>query len=106
LGDFLANLDGAKVYRSVVHYDRTRVPMGDKHQRDATSFEIFFNASAVLEFDDEGQALLQCGEHCGIDRLTADGGTDGTDRQLVLMERLGEFCNGRSLNLKPGLIDM
>jgi len=107
MDEFLMNLKGVSVYRKSVHFDRTSKPMGDKHQKDATSFEVYLQASAVIEFEDgEGQALLQHGEYCGIDRHTGDGGLEGSDNQTELIQQLEEYCEKNDLVLRPGLIDM
>jgi hypothetical protein len=101
--DFLANLEGVKVYRGTIHVNRTRDPVnGPKHL--ATSFDVYFQATTILDFED-GQALLECGEMCGTDRETEDGDMEGTARQNELFTLVYDFCVGNGLEIKPGFID-
>ena len=103
--DFIANLNGVGVYRGVVYYERSKQPLNGKTKRDATVFDIVYQTSAVLEFGEEGQALLVCGIDCGVDRLTGDGGYEGTRRQELDHEKLLEYCAANDLRLLPGVLD-
>lgn len=104
LGDFLKNIESGKVFRNTVYMNRTRDPVnGPKNL--ATSFDVYFQASAVLDFGEDGLAFLECGELCGIDRETADGNMEGTERQKDLTRELELFCEGNGLSLLPGVID-
>lgn len=105
LDDFITNLVMATPYNGTVYVNRTRTPMGIDNPRKATSFECWFQASTILVFEDGGQALLVCGEHCGIDRKTADASTEGTEEQTRLSEKLLKVCEERSVRLMPGSID-
>ena len=104
IDDFVANLSDADVFRNVVYYERSSRPLNGKTKRDATSFEVYYQTSAVLEFG-EGQALLVCGVNCGVDRLTSDGGTEGTDELNRLHEQLKSYCESKGLRLLPGVLD-
>lgn len=105
--DFLTNLKGGdfRVHRGVVHYNRTSRPMGNCSPKDATSFEVFYQVSAILQFEDGSDSLLEAGELCGIDRTTGDGGPEGTDRQKTLHATVLEFCLFKDLRPMPGVID-
>lgn len=107
LADFLTNLRESKfsVFRNTVYVDRNSVPLNGTSKRDATSFEIFLKASAVLEFGDEGQALLQYGESCGIDRMTVDGEAEGSQRRSSWCDQLTQYCEENNLKILPGIID-
>lgn len=106
LDDFITNLrSAASVYNGVVYVNRTRTPLGVDNPRKATSFECWFQATAILVFDDGGQALLVCGENCGIDRRTSDASTEGSDGQARLTQVLCEACEERHLRVLPGVID-
>ena len=102
--DFIKNLSEGSVFRNAVYEDCNSRPLnGDKHK--ATSFEIHYSVSTVLLFEDGGQALLECGEVCGIDRHTADGSLDGTVVQQQLQAILKEFCSSKNIRVLPGIID-
>lgn len=102
LDDFLANLDGTTVHRNTIHVNRTKRAIN----QDKATLEVTFQASAVLTFQDETEALLECGINCGINRVTANGSTAGTDMQESLYAQLSEYCQARELTIKPGMIDM
>ncbi len=105
--DFLENLQTADaVHRKTVHYNRTSRPAGTSDRRSATSFELFYQVSAVMEFGDGTQALLEAGVNCGIDRKTADGGDDGTVEQKRLHELICDYCSAHGLKAMPGIIDV
>jgi len=104
LQDFMENLKGATVYQGRVYVNRSRMPVGD-NARSSTSFEVFFQASAVINFGDGGQALVESGQSCGIDRLTGDGGTEGSNIGQSLYRSLCEFCEEQGLSIMPGLLD-
>ena len=105
LSSFLANLDGVRAYRDVVYYECSDRPINGKSRHDATSFEVFYQLSTVLEFADGGQALLVCGINCGIDRTTGDGGLEGSASRKVMHEKLERYCSSNKLKLLPGVLD-
>lgn len=106
VGAFLENLKDEKIHRDMVYVNLNRVPLGEGPPRKATSFDVYFQASAVIEFDkDEGQAIVECGEHCGVDRETSDGGIEGTNKAMELMNMIQTFCRQLGLTIKPGLLD-
>lgn len=104
IDDFIRNLQDTGVFRSTVYYENSSRHLNGKTKRDATSFEVFYQASAVLEFED-GQALLVCGIECGIDRTTGDGGLEGSNERQRIHERLSEYCQSVGLKLMPGVLD-
>jgi len=103
---FIENLwgDDLEVHRRVVHVNRNRVPVGDS-PRNPTSFEVYLQGSAAVVYNDGAQALVEYGEFCGLDRMTADGGMEGTTRADDLVRRLEVFCKERSLEIMPGVLD-
>ena len=104
LEDFMENIQDAAVYQGYVYVNRSRMSLnGDA--RNATSFEVFFQASAVVNFGDGGQALVESGQSCGVDRLTGDGGAEGSDVGQNLYRQLVEFCEEQGLVVKPGMLD-
>jgi len=104
IDDFIANLEDANVFRNVVYYERSSRPLNGKTKRDATSFDVFYQTSAVLDFTD-GQALLVCGVNCGTDRHTSDGELEGTEESNRLHEQLKSCCESKGLRLLPGVLD-
>jgi len=104
VADFLANLEAGTVWQGRIHYERSSRPMNGKSKRDATSFEVYYQLSTVLNIED-GQALVVCGVDCGIDRHTADGEMEGTEQQMRMHEQVEEWCNVHSVRLLPGVLD-
>jgi hypothetical protein len=102
LSDFLENIQAANVYQMIVYVDKTSGFLNDE----CTSVEVGIRASAVLQYDDGGQALLEVAETCGIDRHTADGGLDGTKMQTEMMNMLYQKCETLGLRVRPGTLDL
>lgn len=105
LEDVLENLETGRPHRNTVYFDRTSKPNGNGSPRTAVSFDVYFQVTAVLEFEDGTQALLVYGEFCGTDRRTSDGGTEGMDRMRELLGQLQDFCGEKGLVLRPGILD-
>lgn len=104
--DFVENLRNAKsIYRRCVYFERSDKPLNGKTKYEATSFEIFYHASAVLEFEDGGQALVACCIICGVDRKTKDGGLDGSIARDKMHGWLKAYCDSCGLHLLPGVLD-
>ena len=103
LDDFLVHLDRGEVYDSTVYLERSRVPINGT-SRSATSYEVYFQAAAILNIG-EGQALLELGLCCGIDRETSDGGKEGSEEQEHRKRRLQKYCTDNRLLLLPGKLD-
>ena len=102
--DFLANLETGTVWEGRVYYERSSRPMNGRTKHDATSFEVFYQLSAVLGVGD-GQVLVVCGVDCGIDRLTGDGGMEGTEEQKRLHVKVERWCEEKGIKLIPGVLD-
>ena len=97
---FLTNLESAdSVHRNTVFYNRTR------RHLEGYSYEIVYQLTAILEFADDSQALLETGEICGTDQETADGKSDGSERAINLVEKVGKFCIKHNLKMLPGILD-
>ena len=101
---FLLNLDGQDVYTKAVHVDRSLRPLNGRTPAEATSHEVIFQASAIVDYEDGGQCLVQCGEICGVDRATDGGVTEGTGAWTRLYNHLSQFCKDRGWRLLPGVI--
>lgn len=108
IDDFITNLKSGTIWENRVYYERSRRVLNGKTMRDATSFQVFYQTSAVLEVGG-GQALLVCGVDCGIDRTTADGDLEGTIEQDFLHRKLEKYCSdnerGVRIALMPGVLD-
>lgn len=104
VNDFLAVIEAGKVWQNRIHFERSRRPLNGKTKQDATSFEVVYQLSAVAEIGD-GQALVQCGVVCGVDRLTADGELEGTEELAKLHALVEGWCKASSALLLPGVLD-
>ena len=105
VADFLSNLETGTVWQGRIYYERSSRPMCGKSKRDATSFEVCYQLSTVLNIGDDGQALVVCGVDCGIDRLTGDGELEGTEEQKKNHEQVVKWCNAHGVRLLPGVLD-
>ncbi len=102
VGEFLENLDAAEsVHRATVFYNSTSRPLNEAK----TSWEMYYQLSAVLLFSDDTQALLEMGVICGIDRDTADGGKDGSLKGEALHNLAKAHCDQNKLTMLPGILD-
>jgi len=105
VGDFIANLTGQSIHRKTVFINVTKRSLTEQPVREATSVEVFLQLSAVIQYPgDDGDALVESGESCGVDRSTADGELDGSrccDEQCHLLE---QFCDQAGLTIKPGIL--
>ena len=73
--EFIENLDSAEsVFRNPVWCSVTR----RAEDEDGVTFTIGFQASAVLNFDDESQVLLDVGVRCGMNYEDATQDFTGT----------------------------
>lgn len=106
LDDFIENIHDQNIYNDTVFISKSRHSLNPGLSvRESTSLRIILQLSAVLEFVDGGQALLECGIDCGVDRLTADGNTEGSDTMKLLCDRIKSYCDERELRIRPGLLD-
>ena len=102
--DFLDNLRDADVFQKRVYVNKSYQPLNGDNPRNATSFEIFFQASAVLQFEEGGEALLECGQSCGINRLSQPGTYEGSTTYTKRCNELSVFCNEHDLKIMPGVL--
>lgn len=93
---------GGGIYNDVVHYDRTTRKIGEG--RHDNREEVNFSASAVLDYKDGSQALLQCGVNCGTNVVASDGHTNGNDKAGEHHLALLQWGNGHDVRLLPGII--
>ena len=102
VSDFLGNLKDREVYNKEVFVDSSVNPVND----DGSVSDVTIHASAVLIYPDGAQALLLCGEYCGRDRETGDGGWEGTEKKAKWVAEISMACKEWGLDLKPGILDI
>ena len=100
VNDFLENIEGGDVFLGRVHADVSEIVV----DKDGNVRDVVFQASAVLDLGEDGQALVACGERCGRDRATADGTLEGTRRAKELRDLLEMRCSEMGLEVRPGVL--
>ena len=107
---FLENLQGQHVFQNTVHVDKGLISLTDDPVRDSTSVQVNIQLSAVIQHinggEVDGDSLVDCGWHCGVDRKTADGGLDGTKEFEDLLGEVQVFCKANDLKVMPGILGM
>lgn len=104
--DFIENIHEQNLYNDSVFVSKSRRSLNNGASiREATSVQVILQLSAIIDYADGGQALLECGIDCGVDRLTADGDTEGSATLKDLCDRLKAYCDERELRIRPGLLD-
>jgi hypothetical protein len=110
IDEFIENLAAeapGSVFQNVIRTSRTRRALTqDKYN---VKFEVTFQATAVIDVnmgDDVGQYLLEAGEICGIDYEDASQENGGTEKAYELRGKIVDFCRGKDLDVRPGVIDM
>jgi hypothetical protein len=112
---FFENLHGEHVFRQTVHIDKSLRSLTGEPVRESSSVEVVLQLSAIVQYfninkdgDDvlEGDALVECGWSCGVDRYTGDGGLEGTLELERQVEKVHEFCKKNGLRARPGLLGM
>jgi len=104
--EFCANIkEENTLVENTVWTSITKNPLdGDK--RSAVIFEVTFQASAVVVFSDGGETLLELGIDCGKDFHDATQDYVGSEEAAVLRDQLNQFCNGRGILPRPGIVSM
>lgn len=100
--DFMRNLDQGKIFGKRVHVNRS-ISERDEYGRFK---DIYLQSSAVVEYEDETQALVDCGVFCGEDVDAADGGTHGSDTYDDFHRELLEYCEAKNVKLLPGILEI
>ena len=107
IDQFLENLSEEQILYQTIWVSKTSLPLNGKTRFDASSFAIGFQVSAVVEKENGDQYLLEAGEACGIDRTNrGEESTEGTDKEKGLREKVAMFCQAKSWQIKPGVIDL
>jgi len=101
--DFIENLESEKnedVVQKTVRVNTTFNERGD------VTVGVVIQASTIVNIGDEGQYLLEVGEDCGIDYNDATQEKKGSERALFLKKMIVNYCEGRGLIVKPGMISI
>jgi len=100
--DFLNNLreSDCSVSMKVVFFQKNTRPIGGENQ--TTKYEISVVATAMVHTVD-ADYLLECGESCGRDLMTADADSSGSKRAGFLEKLVESFCRERGWKMLPGI---
>jgi hypothetical protein len=101
VGCFLENLEDKEVHQKEVFIDSSRSLVNEE----GSVIDVTIHASAIIVYPEGGQALLLCGEYCGRDRHTGDGGLEGTDARDRKKHLIVTCCHRAGLTVKPGILD-
>ena len=106
MDEFFANIkEGNSLVENTVWTSITKNPTdGDK--KSAVVFDVTFQASAIIIFGDNGEALLEFGIDCGKDYHDQTQDYVGSEEAEVLKDQLNQFCNGRGILPRPGIVSM
>ncbi len=66
---------------------------------------VTLQLSAVIDLDDGGQYLLQCGQECGHDYNDSTQDMGGTEHGGELLREVQGLCEQAGLELLPGMVD-
>ena len=103
--DFMENLrQGHKVFQDTVFINKSVVSMTGDPPRLATSVLVNIQLSAAMLYDGGADALIECGECCGVDRRTADGELNGTATFEQLETTVCEFAEKHNWKVLPGIL--
>ena len=103
--DFLENLEGCKLHDNTIWASITKNPL-DGTKQDAAKFAVNFQASAVKQFSDGGECLVEMGIDCGMDYHDTTQDYEGSDAAAESKEKLKSYCDNHGLKLMPGILDM
>ena len=106
IDEFIDNLQDREVVFGTIWLSKVEDPLNGKTKRDATSFQIGIQASAVVQMGDGGQYLLEAGEFTGKDYKDASPTQEGTTGFEELKRKIEDVCHQRSWQIKPGLVDV
>ena len=95
---FLDNLVGQNIFQKCVWFDLIRQSVNE------AKTSVGLQASAILEYEEGGEALVQYGEDCGFDYNDGEAEKDGSKKAEENMRMLRDFCEHRQYDLRPGMI--
>lgn len=104
--EFLENItEDVTLVENTIWSSITKNPI-DGNKRNASQFDVNFQASAVLVFKDGGESLLELGIDCGKDYHDTSQDYAGTEEAEEHKGLIQKFCDGRSMLLRPGIVSM
>jgi hypothetical protein len=108
IDDFLANLGkdvgkGATLFCNTIYAGMSRRPLDDDDPRKAVRFGVVYQATAVVVLSSGDQYLLVAGEDCGVDYEDSSQERNGSERADELGRTLRTWCDGRGLEVRPGV---
>jgi hypothetical protein len=101
IADFKKNLEGESVFLETVYEESSKIVENE----DTGKCDVYYKLSAVIDFGENGQALVQSGELCGTDRPVSDE-FDGSERLEELRETVHSWAAGNHWKVKPGVLDI
>lgn len=110
LTDFLANLAGRDVFADTVYVDCLEHALNGTSPQTASSWDVYFQVCAIVSLQgrdgDIGQALVACGEYCGVYSTTRNGTSEGRDRYHERRVELTKYCDEHGLRVQPGQLEI
>jgi len=97
---FIANLQNAEVFQKKVWLERS-YRWVHEHKR-----MVNIQASAVIIFSNEAEALLQFGMDCGVDLLDGRPDEKGTLAADKASKLLSDYCLENNLTICPGFVEV
>ncbi len=104
--DFISNIsEDVRLFDNTIWSSITKNPI-DGNRKNASQFDVHFQADTVICFPDGGQCLLSLGIDCGKDYHDASQEFIGSEEADEYKRQLKTFCDGRCLLLRPGIVSM
>lgn len=104
LDDFIECLKNENPpYQSTIRCNIIRRPI-DRTVRDSSQYGVVFQASAVIQPNDESEFILEMGFDCGKDYEDADKDMAGSETAKSLKSKLQEYAVANGLRVLPGII--
>lgn len=111
VADFLANLDialvkGDTILQKAVYVDVSDNPIDGTRwgKNPAAKWRRDLQAMAVVQMQDGGEYLLECGVECGTD-YRCEGEYPATERAKIDRGFIEAYCIGKGLTVRPGTIE-
>lgn len=107
LGEFIENLDDTDIedlYQKKIRVNIINKPLNNENSRDASAFEIIFQASTILQYADDTETLLEMGVSAGLDYIDGmpdKAGSEAATKMRIDLEAIAEEHGWRVM---PGVI--
>ena len=104
--EFLRCLDHeSSIFQSAIRVSVFRRPKNGT-QKDATKFDVVFQASAVVHADQNSEFLLEVGHDCGKDFEDSQPSHEGTEEANALRKQVKAYAEGRGWIVLPGAVEI